>query len=174
MSRRMHGVLKQPLYARQFSVLLFQLLLVFKSNFQRVFLDFLSFKKLLLWNVLGSSTRKNANAKLFLSFLTLLCWFCVIKITKPTNFQRKTFACSEAKFFFQMSFFILGKPCFLFGIKGKSSAFGFHLWFILFSFLCFTFSISNFNSCVQQSFQNDRARSFCFEFSLRFCKLIFK
>jgi len=142
-----------------------------------MFLIFRVILNLFLLNVFGSSTRKNANAWSFsnyLNFKNVLCRFCVIKITKPTNFQRKAFACSEAKFFFQMSFFILGKPCFLFCVKGKSSTFGFGLWYVKFLFLCFAFSNVNFNSCVQQSFQNDRARSFCFEICMSFCKLVFK
>ena len=142
MSRRMHGVLKQPLYARQFLFLWFYIFLFPQKNFQRMFLAFLLFK---------------------------ICFYRTFLVLQRGKTQ------TQINFsFFQIPFFILGKSYFLFGVKGKYVAFGFNLWFIIFSFFCFTFSISNFNSCVQQSFQNDRARSFCFEFCVSFCKLVFK
>ena len=77
---------------------------------------------------------KRSSFKKCTNYKTLLCWFCVIKITKPTNFQYKAFACSEAKFFFQIPFFIFGKSYFSFGIKGKFIAFDLSSWNCWFQF----------------------------------------
>ena len=61
-----------------------------------------------------------------------LCWFCVMKSTKPTFFSEKRLLVRKQVFLLKFYFSFLGKSNFLFCAKGKYRTFGFRSWFIFF------------------------------------------
>ena len=128
-----------------------------------MFLIFRVILNLFLLNVFGSSTRKNANAWSFSNYLNFLKRSLLVLCNqnyKTNQLPVKSVCLYRSKIFLSNVVFLFRKILLFVWSKREVYRFRFEFVELLVSVLCHLFLNTNSNSCVQQSFQNDRARSF--------------